>query len=173
MNEIADNGASITAREIAKELARLLRREPQGEGHDPKRLGDVQPVLLNIDQAAKYLGRTVRGIRDLMTKGVLVPVRFDRKIQFKRRDLDDLIEKYTGWALKFPTWRGANRSRIFVARSGGSSFTRTGSRCERFPIQPMKLRPGVSSRSDSDKWKAGNTEGPLRAEFLSRHFSTL
>jgi hypothetical protein len=25
-----------------------------------------------------------------------VPVRFDRKIQFKRRDLDDLIEKYTG-----------------------------------------------------------------------------
>jgi hypothetical protein len=31
-----------------------------------------------------------------MTKGVLVPVRFDRKIQFKRRDLDDLIEKHTG-----------------------------------------------------------------------------
>jgi len=96
VNEIAENGASILAREIAKELAQLLRREPNGESHDPKRLGDVQPVLLNIDQAAKYLGRTVKGIRDLMTKGVLVPVRFDRKIQFKRRDLDDLIEKYTG-----------------------------------------------------------------------------
>jgi hypothetical protein len=96
MNGIADSGASMLAREIARELARALRREPPAEERDPKRLGDVQPVLLNIDQAAKYLGRTVKGIRDLMTKGVLVPVRFDRKIQFKRRDLDDLIEKYTG-----------------------------------------------------------------------------
>jgi hypothetical protein len=96
MNGLTDNGTSILAREIAQELARVLRLEPESGGNDPKRLGDVQPVLLNIDQAAKYLGRTVKGIRDLMTKGVLVPVRFDRKIQFKRRDLDDLIEKHTG-----------------------------------------------------------------------------
>jgi hypothetical protein len=96
MNGLTDSGTSILAREIAQELARVLRREPEGSGDDPKRVGDVQPVLLNIDQTAKYLGRTVKGIRDLMTKGVLVPVRFDRKIQFKRRDLDDLIEKHTG-----------------------------------------------------------------------------
>ncbi len=96
MNGLTDSGTSILAREIAHELARVLRREPEGGGNDPKRLGDVQPVLLNIHQAAKYLGRSVKGIRDLVAKGVLVPVRFDRKIQFKRRDLDDLIEKYTG-----------------------------------------------------------------------------
>jgi|HubBroStandDraft_6_1064221.scaffolds.fasta_scaffold125951_1 excisionase family DNA binding protein len=96
MNGLTDSGTSILAREIAQELARVLRREPEGGGNDPKRLGDVQPALLNIHQAAKYLGRTVKGIRDLVTKGVLVRVRFDRKRQFKRRDLDDLIEKYTG-----------------------------------------------------------------------------
>jgi hypothetical protein len=52
-------------------------------------------VLFNIDQTAKYLGRTVKGIRDLEKKGVLFPIRLDRKVQFRRRDLDEAIERHS------------------------------------------------------------------------------
>ncbi len=96
MSGMAESGATMLAREIAQEVARLLKRETEPMVDDPKGLRAVQPALLNIDQAAKYLGRTVKGVRDLMAKDVLVPVRLDRKIQFRRRDLDDLIEKYSG-----------------------------------------------------------------------------
>ncbi len=96
MNGLTDSGTLILAREIAHELARVLRREPEGGGNAPKRLGDVQPALLNIYQAAKYLGRTVKGIRDLVTKGCSCPCASIARYSFKRRDLDDLIEKYTG-----------------------------------------------------------------------------
>jgi hypothetical protein len=91
-----DNGVSAFAREIATEVARLLthRVEENDPESDPRGLRTVQPALLNIHQAAKYLGRTVKGVRDLERKGVLVPVRFDRKVQFRRRDLDEAIERY-------------------------------------------------------------------------------
>lgn len=86
-------GTSTLAREIALELARLINwGGPEYRQPDPKGLRDVQPALLNIDQAAKYLGRSVKGVRDLVRKGLLVPVRFDRKIQFRMRDLEELIE---------------------------------------------------------------------------------
>lgn len=89
-------GASVFAREIAQEVVKLIRWPGQEEkAIDHKGLRDVEPALFNIEQAAKYLGRTVKGIRDLERKGVLVPVRFDRKVQFRRRDLDDAIEKHT------------------------------------------------------------------------------
>jgi hypothetical protein len=89
-------GTSILAREIAQELAPLISWTERAERlPDPKGLRDVEPALLNIEQAAKYLGRTVKGVRDLEKKGVLVPVRFDRKIQFRRRDLDDAIERHS------------------------------------------------------------------------------
>jgi hypothetical protein len=53
MSGVPDSGAAILAREIAQELARVLQRGPESEGNDPKRLGDVQPALLNIDQACE------------------------------------------------------------------------------------------------------------------------
>jgi len=89
-----ESATSVLAQEIARVLIPLLQRHSDAPGPDPKGLRDVQPALLNIEQAAKYLGRTVKGVRDLEKKGVLVPVRFDRKIQFRRRDLDDAIERY-------------------------------------------------------------------------------
>ena len=89
-------GTSVLAKEIAQELARLINwTEPEERRPDPKGLRDVQPVLFNIEQTAKYMGRTVKGVRDLERKGILVPVRFDRKIQFRRRDLDDAIERHS------------------------------------------------------------------------------
>jgi hypothetical protein len=89
------SGTSVLAKEIAHELARLVRwTEPETHQADQKGLRDVQPALLNIEQTAKYLGRTVKGVRDLERKGILVPVRFDRKVQFRRRDLDEAIERH-------------------------------------------------------------------------------
>jgi hypothetical protein len=72
-----------------------MPQTPVSNGPDPKGLGNVQPALLNIEQTAKYLGRTVKGVRDLERKGILTPVRFDRKVQFRRRDLDDAIERHS------------------------------------------------------------------------------
>ncbi len=91
-----NNGVSVLATEIATEVARLLTHgvEDNDPEPDPKGLRSVQPALFNIHQAAKYLGRTVKGVRDLERKGVLVPVRFDRKVQFRRRDLDEAIERH-------------------------------------------------------------------------------
>jgi hypothetical protein len=92
---VGGTGASILAKEIAHELARLVKwTQPEERTPDPKGLRDVHPTLLNIDQAAKYMGRSVKGIRDLERKGILLPVRFDRKIQFRKSDLDEAIEKY-------------------------------------------------------------------------------
>jgi hypothetical protein len=93
---VRGTGTSLLAREIAQELARLIRLpEPEERRPDPKGLRHVQPALLNIEQAAKYMGRTVKGVRDLERKGILVPVRFDRKVQFRIRDLDEAIERYS------------------------------------------------------------------------------
>lgn len=90
-----ESGTSLLARQIAIEVARHLKRGDEPSDPDLKGLRNIQPVLLNIEQTAKYLGRTVKGVRDLEKKGVLVAVRFDRKIQFRRRDLDDAMERHS------------------------------------------------------------------------------
>jgi hypothetical protein len=83
------------AKEIAQEVVRQIDyAQLQKQAPDPKGLLYVRPALLNLDQAAKYMGRTAKGVRDLMSKGILVPVRFDRKIQFRVHDLDEAIERY-------------------------------------------------------------------------------
>lgn len=89
-----ETGTSLLAREIASEIVRLIEWSGlERRQADPQRLCDVQPALLNIEQAAKYMGRSVKGIRDLERKGVLVPIRLDRKVQFRRSDLDDVIDR--------------------------------------------------------------------------------
>jgi hypothetical protein len=95
MSAPAESVASIIAREIAQEVSRLIAHESlRTTDSDPKGLRGIQPALLNIDQTAKYLGRTVKGVRDLEKKGVIVPIRLDRKVQFRRSDLDLAIERH-------------------------------------------------------------------------------
>jgi hypothetical protein len=54
----------------------------------------IQPALLDARNAAIYMGRTIKGIRDLERKGILKAVRLDRKLQFRRSDLDEVIERH-------------------------------------------------------------------------------
>lgn len=49
--------------------------------------------LLSVPEAAEYLGRTAWGIRGLIDNGKIPVVRFDRRVQIDRHDLDLLIER--------------------------------------------------------------------------------
>jgi excisionase family DNA binding protein len=54
----------------------------------------VTPRLLNIKQAAKYLGTAVWTLRDLEWRGELPAVRnLGRRLLFDIRDLDQLIQR--------------------------------------------------------------------------------
>lgn len=49
--------------------------------------------LLNIEEAAEYLGRTPPAVRELQYRGRLPVVKIDKRVQFDLRDLDKLIER--------------------------------------------------------------------------------
>ncbi len=54
----------------------------------------ITPRLLNIQQAAKYLGCPVWTLRDLEWRGQLKGVRnLGRRLLFDRADLDRLVEQ--------------------------------------------------------------------------------
>lgn len=50
--------------------------------------------LLSVKEAGDYLGRSVLATRELMYKGVLPYIKFDRRIYFDIRDLDRVIEQH-------------------------------------------------------------------------------
>lgn len=49
--------------------------------------------LLDGEQAAEYLGMTESAVYNLVSDNKLRPVRFDRRIRFDIRDLNELIEQ--------------------------------------------------------------------------------
>ena len=54
----------------------------------------VRKRLLDIKSASEYLSRSVWGVRELMYKGVLPYVKFDRRVYFDIQDLDKAIEQH-------------------------------------------------------------------------------
>lgn len=54
----------------------------------------VRKRLLSIKEAGEYLGRSIWAIRELQYKGILPYVRFDRRIYFDIRDLDEVIDRH-------------------------------------------------------------------------------
>lgn len=54
--------------------------------------GVVRPRLLNVDQAALYLGRTEDSIRHMQKSGKLPVVKPDGRVQFDVHDLDRWID---------------------------------------------------------------------------------
>jgi excisionase family DNA binding protein len=53
----------------------------------------VQPVLLNVKEAAVYLGRSEQAVQHLIFQKDLPVVRVGRRVHLDRRDLDAWIEK--------------------------------------------------------------------------------
>ena len=83
--------SDVLAEQIAQRVVALMKK---GSG-ELNRTRDVTPALMNIDEAGAYLGRSPKSVRDLIRKQIIRPVRIDRKIQIKRKDLDAVIERYT------------------------------------------------------------------------------
>ena len=71
---------------IAEQVAIRVKGELESKGV-------VQPRLLNVKQAAIYLGRTEDGIRHLQVSGVIPVVRIDSRVQFDIKDLDRWISE--------------------------------------------------------------------------------
>jgi len=53
----------------------------------------VQPVLLNVKEAAAYIGRSEQAVQHLIFQKELPVVRKGRRVHLDRRDLDAWIEK--------------------------------------------------------------------------------
>jgi excisionase family DNA binding protein len=49
--------------------------------------------LLNVPEAAEYIGRTEEAFRQMIHRGKIPVVRIDRRVQIDRTDLDRLIER--------------------------------------------------------------------------------
>ncbi len=73
---------------VAVEVAFMLRGEIARAA-----MHQVQPALLNVKEAAIYLGRSEQSVQHLIFARELPVVRVGRRVHLDRRDLDGWIEK--------------------------------------------------------------------------------
>jgi excisionase family DNA binding protein len=71
---------------IAEAVAARLRPQLQSPAK-------IQPVLLDVKDAAEYLGRTEVAVQHLVHEKSFPVVRVGRRVHLDRRDLDAWIEK--------------------------------------------------------------------------------
>ena len=76
---------------IAEEVAAKVKFEIAS--HVEQLVGRVQPALLNVKEAAVYLGRSEQAVQHLIFDKELAVVRVGRRVPLGRRDLDSWIEK--------------------------------------------------------------------------------
>jgi len=86
-----DPTLSILAQAIALEVAAKVKTEIAS--HVEQLVGRVQPTLLNVKEAAVYLGRSEQAVQHLIFERELPVVRVGRRVHLDRRDLDSWIEK--------------------------------------------------------------------------------
>ena len=79
VSAIAEEVAAKVKSEIASHVQHLAVR--------------VQPTLLNVKEAAVYLGRSEQSVQHLIFEKELPVVRVGRRVHLDRRDLDAWIER--------------------------------------------------------------------------------
>jgi len=57
------------------------------------RLSKVPKRLFTLEEAGKYLGRTIWGVREMIYSGKIPCVRIDYRIMLDIRDLDRMVEQ--------------------------------------------------------------------------------
>lgn len=88
IEDVRSPAVSVLVKAVAGEVVSLLKLEL-----DRLTVSDVRPELLNVKQAAIYLGRTEQSVQHLIFQKDLPVVRAGRRVHLHRRDLDDWIEK--------------------------------------------------------------------------------
>jgi excisionase family DNA binding protein len=83
-----ENYSTVLVKAVAEEVARILKPEVAKLA-----IPTIQPELLDVKQAAIYLGRTEPSIKNMIWKQELPVVRAGRRVHLHRRDLDAFIEK--------------------------------------------------------------------------------
>ncbi len=87
--EDAGNPAmAVLVKAVAGEVALLLKSELSRLV-----IPEVRPELLNVKQAAVYLGRSEQSVQHLIFQKDLPVVRSGRRVHLHRSDLDAWIEK--------------------------------------------------------------------------------
>jgi excisionase family DNA binding protein len=81
----------LLIRTIASRVVEIVRSEMGKAVQDAR---GVQPTLLNVKDAAVYLGRTEQAVQHLIFQRDLPVVRIGRRVHLDRRDLDSWIEKH-------------------------------------------------------------------------------
>jgi excisionase family DNA binding protein len=76
---------------IAEQVAAKVKSEITSQLEHS--FGRVQPTLLNVKEAAVYLGRSEQSVQHLIFEKDLPVVRVGRRVHLDRRDLDSWIEK--------------------------------------------------------------------------------
>lgn len=76
---------------IAEQVAERVKSEISS--HLEQTVNRVQPALLNVKEAAVYLGRSEQAVQHLIFEKQLPVVRVGRRVHLDRRDLDCWIEK--------------------------------------------------------------------------------
>jgi excisionase family DNA binding protein len=51
------------------------------------------PRLLTVEQAAQYIGRSVRGLRGMIARGTIPVIKGDGRVMLGRQDLDTWIDQ--------------------------------------------------------------------------------
>jgi excisionase family DNA binding protein len=79
---------SYMAQTLAVQVASLLKEELAHVGGTT-----IQPMLLDVKQAATYLGRSEQSVQHLIASRDLPVVRHGRRVHLHRPDLDTWIEQ--------------------------------------------------------------------------------
>lgn len=87
----ADSTLHTLVAAIAEEVASRVKSEMAV--HVKNIAVRVQPTLLNVKDAAIYLGRSEQSVQHLIFERQLPVVRVGRRVHLDRRDLDSWIEK--------------------------------------------------------------------------------
>ena len=88
VENLGNPAVSGLAKALAGEVASLLKLELARSS-----VADVQPALLDVKQAAVYLGRSEQSVQHLIFEKDLPVVRKGRRVHLHRSDLDAWIEK--------------------------------------------------------------------------------
>jgi excisionase family DNA binding protein len=75
---------------IAEQVAAKIRTELTSHFESASR---IQPMLLNVKDAALYLGRTEQAVQHLIFEKEFPVVRVGRRVHLDRRDLETWIER--------------------------------------------------------------------------------